>query len=130
MAEPSRPGPAIPDPVRDVLLRMAREAVETWVRETRRIAAPAGPALPPPLGEPRGVFVTLETRDGRLRGCIGHPFPVMALGAAVVACAVSAASEDPRFEPVRAGELPGLRIELSVLTVPQAGRPEQVEVGR
>jgi AmmeMemoRadiSam system protein A len=34
-------------------------------------------------------------------------------------CARSAALEDPRFAPVRAGEVDKLQIEISVLTVPQ-----------
>jgi AmmeMemoRadiSam system protein A len=45
-------------------------------------------------------------------------------------CAVAAATEDPRFPPVSANELPSLRIEISVLTPLVPIRPEEVQVGR
>ena len=69
--------------------------------------------------EKRGVFVTLNTRDGNLRGCIGFPLPVYPLKDALVHAAESAATEDPRFPPVDAEELDGLLVEVSVLTVPE-----------
>jgi AmmeMemoRadiSam system protein A len=43
---------------------------------------------------------------------------------------VAAALEDPRFPPVTLRELPGLRIEISALTVPEPADAERVEVGR
>jgi len=73
----------------------------------------------PLFDEPRGVFVTLRRHpDGALRGCIGYPLPVLPLGEAVAHAAVSAATGDPRFRPVRAEELGALTVEVSVLTVP------------
>jgi AmmeMemoRadiSam system protein A len=36
---------------------------------------------------------------------------------------------DPRFEPVRTSELPGLRIEISALSALTAIAPDQIEVG-
>src|SRR5271170_4401119 len=88
--------------------------------------------------EPRGVFVTLRRHPGgSLRGCIGFPLPVLPLRQALQEAAVSAATEDPRFPPVRAPELANLTVEVSVLTVPvplRATRPEEmireVRVGR
>ena len=88
--------------------------------------------------ENRGVFVTLKRHpDGALRGCIGYPLPVLPLGVAVVRAAVAAALEDFRFRPVRAGDLPRLTLEVSVLTVPVPvafSTPEEavraVKVGR
>jgi AmmeMemoRadiSam system protein A len=45
--------------------------------------------------------------------------------------AVKAAVADPRFEPMSADELPGVRIEISVLTRPrQIKGIEDVEIGR
>ena len=85
---------------------------------------------------PRGVFVTLK-EHGELRGCIGFPLPVMPLGKAVVKAAVAAAFGDPRFPPVKGGEVEMLEIEISVLTVPElvdAERPEEylekIKIGR
>jgi uncharacterized protein len=97
-----------------------------------------GRALPPVFDEPRGVFVTLRRHPSRdLRGCVGFPLPFHPLRKAVQESAVSAATEDPRFPPVRAPELSSLTVEVSVLTVPvplRATSPEErireVVVGR
>jgi hypothetical protein len=74
--------------------------------------------LSPKLSETKGCFVTL-TENGVLRGCIGHILPQEALYQAVVDNARSAATRDPRFQPVRSEELSNIKIEISVLTEPQ-----------
>ena len=70
-------------------------------------------------------FVTL-TRDGSLRGCIGTLEAHRSLAADVRANAVAAALRDPRFAPMRARELVGTVIEVSVLGAaqPLAARAE------
>ena len=60
-------------------------------------------------------FVTLRRGD-RLRGCIGTVDPYRALGADVAGNAIAAATRDHRFDPVTVDELPGLRVEVSVLS--------------
>lgn len=67
------------------------------------------------FGRKVGVFVTL-TKDGRLRGCIGHFGEDVPLGRLTDRMARAAAFEDPRFTPLREEELPGIGIEISVLT--------------
>lgn len=62
------------------------------------------------------TFVTLNDRDGNLRGCIGNILPVMPLARSVIMNARSAASRDPRFPPVREEELDGLHLEVTVLS--------------
>ncbi|MDH7510181.1 MAG: TIGR00296 family protein [Methanolinea sp.] len=92
------------------------------------------PALPPVFSQKRGVFVTLKKR-GELRGCIGFPTPVYPLGQAVCEAALAAALEDPRFPPLRSDELPEIRIEVTVLSVPvpltcrPVDRPRNVIIG-
>jgi MEMO1 family protein len=109
------------------LLTLARKTLESFLKDG---SIPDRAASRPRFEEPRGAFVTL-TRNGALRGCIGYIEPVMPLGSAVQRCAVYAASEDPRFEPVTARELKDLRIEISVLTTPRRiDDPKLVEVGR
>jgi len=54
-----------------------------------------------------------------LRGCIGLPYPVKPLGAAIVHAAVAAATHDPRFPRVRPSELSSLTVEVSALTEPE-----------
>ena len=67
------------------------------------------------LRRPAGAFVTLNERNGDLRGCIGSIHPVDALYRAVSHSAINAAFRDPRFDPVGRGELDALRIEVSVM---------------
>jgi len=62
------------------------------------------------------VFVTLKEKDGKLRGCIGSMQAYMPLYRSVTQNAVAAASRDPRFRPVRPEELPGLSVEVTVLS--------------
>lgn len=96
------------------LLKLARKAIESHPS----VADVREDALTPVMKEKRGVFVTL-TIDGALRGCIGYIQPIMPLYEAVLDCAVNAAYADPRFRPVSAGEFKAIRIEISVLTVPE-----------
>jgi AmmeMemoRadiSam system protein B/AmmeMemoRadiSam system protein A len=61
-------------------------------------------------------FVTLKDRRGNLRGCIGTTVALMPLYRSVITNAVAAASRDPRFPPVTMAELPGLTVEVTVLS--------------
>ena len=62
-----------------------------------------------------GVFVSLH-REGRLRGCIGTIAPVQEnIAMEILENAVSAATDDPRFDPVRAEELGSLEYSVDVL---------------
>jgi len=81
------------------------------------------------FSEKQGVFVTIHAR-GRLRGCIGVVEAFEPLGESVARCAASAALHDPRFSPVRAEELPDLKIEISVMSIPEPIRPESIEIGK
>ena len=93
---------------------LARRAVETFVRY--------GDILDPPeptqalLGAPAPCFVSLKTLTGELRGCIGTIEPAKdTLAEEIVANAISAATNDPRFEPVSEDELSNLRYSVDVL---------------
>ncbi len=84
----------------------------------------------PVLEEKRGVFVTLK-KNGNLRGCIGYIEPVEPLAKAVSAMAIQSATRDPRFSPIVYEELEEIKIEISVLTVPQRIKnPEEIILGR
>lgn len=109
------------------LLRLARASVTEFIERRTVIEDATGKAK---FLEPRGVFVTL-TKNGDLRGCIGFIEPVAPLGQAVIRAAIYAATEDPRFPPVRPAELKGLKFEISVLTpVREISDPGEVTVGR
>ena len=112
-----RPKPAPPPaPLqaadRRALLDLARASLQRFLA-TETVPRPRH--LAPRLLTPQGVFVTLK-RHGELRGCIGHlpgDFPV---GLTTAWMAVQAGVNDPRFPPVSLKELPGLEIEISVMT--------------
>jgi AmmeMemoRadiSam system protein A len=91
------------------LVDLARRAVSAQV---------AGLPEPAPLDiglpDASGVFVTITSR-GELRGCLGTLHCSRGLAAEVARCAADAASEDPRFPPVTADELPEISVEISVL---------------
>lgn len=103
---------------REWLLRLARASVERAVRGERGRVAMEG--APEAAMRRMGAFVTLTRRsDGALRGCIGEMLPRRPLAEAVAARAADAALSDPRFLPVREGELAGLRVEVSALSPPE-----------
>jgi AmmeMemoRadiSam system protein A len=110
---------------RKLLLAVARQSVLAVV-DGREAALP-DPSMH--LSELRGVFTTLYLR-GKLRGCVGFPAPIMPLYRAVVESARAAASEDPRFLPVRTEEARDLQISLSILSLVESIRANEVEVGR
>ena len=69
-----------------------------------------------------GVFVSVHKHD-RLRGCIGTFLPARScIAEEIIQNAVSAVSDDPRFDPVEPDELEWLDITVDVLSA-----PEQIE---
>lgn len=98
-----------------MLLKIARETIELWVKEKEKIHPQN---YPEKFNEKTGVFVSIHTKSGELRGCIGYPEPAYPLIEALVDAAISACG-DPRFEPVNSEELEQLAIEVSVLTKPE-----------
>lgn len=112
---------------RQQLLDLARRSVESAVARRSR---PMITGLDGVLAEKRGCFVTL-TNKGRLRGCIGTFEPRGPLGEMIIEMG-TAATRDPRFtmDPITAGELENLTIEVSVLTpLTKTDTPEQLTVG-
>lgn len=108
------------------LLRVAREAI-------RHRLSGGEPPAPPRLANPSlraGAFVTVNM-DGDLRGCIGQPGGDRLLAEVVAECAVAAATEDPRFPPLSAGELARVQLEISVLgPITAVNDLTEIEVGR
>jgi AmmeMemoRadiSam system protein A len=98
-------------------VRLARLTIESFVRDgtTPEPAPLADPALPARAG----AFVSLHTTYGQ-RGCIGTIGPTEpTLAAEIVRNAVQAATQDPRFPPVRPDELAGLEVTVDVLEPPE-----------
>jgi len=86
----------------------------------------------PNLQLKRGVFVTLTNHD-RLRGCIGHFEPDMALTEIVSQMAVAAATQDYRFfsNPVTASEMKGMDVKISILSpLRKIQSIDEIEIGK
>jgi len=99
------------------LVQLARRAIEAYVRDGRVIRPPD--EMTAEMTQRRGVFVSLHLGE-HLRGCIGTIEPVRAnVAEEVIANAISAATRDPRFPPVRPEELDRLDISVDVLTEPE-----------
>lgn len=104
----------------DAYVRLARASAEYFVTHKEPLPMPGW--VPAVLKETRaGAFVSIHKFD-RLRGCIGTIQPVRAnLAEEIIKNAISAVSEDPRFDPVTPDELKWLDISVDVL-----GEPERI----
>jgi AmmeMemoRadiSam system protein A len=100
------------------LVELARKSIESYIREKRTIEPPE--ELVAKMQRQAGTFVSLhDTRDS-LRGCIGTIEPRQpTVVQEVIQNAISAATRDPRFPPVRPEELEGLNVKVDVLTEPE-----------
>jgi len=97
---------------------LARQVIETFIKTGVVIDAPQH--LSELLMSRAGCFVSIKTREGDLRGCIGTIEPVKdTLADELIANAISAATRDPRFAPVREDELPALKYSVDVLSPPE-----------
>lgn len=105
---------------------LARQAVETFVKEGAIIEAPA--ELSEVLRQRSACFVSIKTPPGNLRGCIGTIEPVKdTLAEELITNAISAATRDPRFPPIEQAELPGLKYSVDVLSEPEPARMEDLD---
>jgi AmmeMemoRadiSam system protein A len=94
---------------------LAHKAIRTYLEKEQALSAPV--PLPENMIEAAAVFVSLYTADSRLRGCRGTITPTEPnLADAIIRSAIAAAVDDPRFPPLTAAELPGLKIKIDVLS--------------
>jgi AmmeMemoRadiSam system protein B/AmmeMemoRadiSam system protein A len=110
-------GIIIIEPKMSPLVRLAKETVETYVREGK---TPQPKELTPEMKERAGAFVSIHKFD-ELRGCIGT-FEAVEENVAkeTIANAVSSATRDPRFPPIAPNELKDLSYSVDVLTHPES----------
>jgi len=96
------------------LVELARDTIMHYVRERKTIRPPR--ELSEEMKQRAGAFVSLHRR-GALRGCIGTIEPTTPnVASEVIQNAISAATRDPRFDPVRSSELDDLEISVDVLS--------------
>ncbi len=115
------------------LVRTARKAVTEFLKNDSRIS---DDEFNSKFNFSSGVFVTLIKQDS-LRGCIGYPIPVKKLSDGLIDTAISAATQDTRFDPVSYDELEKITFEVTVLTPPVEIKVEnpqeylnEIKVGR
>lgn len=106
----------------EFLLKLARKSINSYIKDKKIISPPH--ETPESLKETMGAFVTLNKKGsnrgkGELRGCIGYCEPIKPLVNAVIEVAISAATSDPRFPPVKESEMDEINLEISVLSKPK-----------
>ena len=109
----------------DIYVRIARSSIENYIKAEIRINKEDikndfSEEIPNELFMTKaGAFVSLH-KDGQLRGCIGTILPCCEnLAEEILHNAISAASDDPRFSPVKKEELEYLEISVDVLSAPE-----------
>jgi AmmeMemoRadiSam system protein A len=96
---------------------LAKATVEKYVKEGKRPSPPK--TLTPEMKAKAGVFVSIH-KLGDLRGCIGTFEPYEEnVAREVIHNAVSAATQDPRFDAITPDELKDLDYSVDVLTSPE-----------
>ena len=99
----------------NILLDIAKKTVESYVKQGE---IPEFNITDENLNQNQGAFVTLH-KSNQLRGCIGQIIPSQKpLWQVVRDMAISACSQDYRFNPVTANELSKINYEISVLSKP------------
>jgi AmmeMemoRadiSam system protein A len=112
----------------DIYVKLARLNIEEFVRTGKRIPLPND--LPQEmLNKQAGVFVSLKINN-TLRGCIGTIAPTEAnIAQEILKNSISAAAEDPRFEPVCVSELDSITYSVDVLGAPEPiDSPDSLDV--
>jgi AmmeMemoRadiSam system protein A len=99
------------------LVQLARDTVEAYIKEGKVIKPPEELTLE--MRQRAGVFVSIHKGED-LRGCIGTIEPSQPnVAQEIIRNAISAATQDPRFDPITPGELEDLDINVDVLTSPE-----------
>ncbi len=97
------------------LLKVARDAIESRLNNKN---LKISEDINKKFGVKQACFVTL-TLNGELRGCIGSLYARQELWKDVVDNAINAGFSDYRFSALSIEELSRIKIEISVLSVPQ-----------
>lgn len=116
-------------------VRLAKDAIYEYVLNKRILDTPSYISNNL-LTRRAGVFVSLHQKpkssqmEGELRGCIGTIEPRHEnIAQEIIANAISACSQDPRFYPVQTQELPDLQIAVDELDPEQLVTPEPITLG-
>lgn len=109
------------------LLKIARETIVTFVN-TGKI--PSIDAASQGLNAENGCFVSIKQHK-KLRGCIGNFVSNIPLYRLTQEMAMSAATRDPRFYPMKPNDLSDFELEISVLSpLRKIDSVEEIQVGQ
>lgn len=113
-------------------VRLARISLEYYLRHHRPLNH-----VPPDIaealkGQQAAAFVSIHTKEGDLRGCIGTLSPChSSLAEEILENAISAGTRDYRFPSITLAELPDLEIKVDVLSEAENIRsPEELDPRR
>ncbi len=102
----------------DPYVRLAYETVENYIIDKKKIKIPAD-ILPEMKERKAGAFVSIH-KHGALRGCIGTILPVTdCIAQEIINNAISASTNDPRFDAITPDELEWLDINVDILGDPE-----------
>jgi len=108
------------------LIDIARETIEEYLRTGKKLDVKESDER---LMREEGAFVTIH-KKGYLRGCIGNIIGKKPLYVTIRDMAISSATQDPRFPPVKPEELDDIDIEISVLSQPKVIRDvDEIKLG-
>jgi hypothetical protein len=108
------------------LLKIARDTIVAYVSNG---SIPTIETASKGLNLQSGCFVTIKQK-GQLRGCIGNFVSDQPLFRLVQEMAVSAATRDPRFYPMKTHDLDDFEVDISVLSpLEKALSVEEIKVG-
>lgn len=100
---------------KNTLLNIARDTISEYIK-THNIISVNNYNISDNLKTKCGAFVSLHTKEGSLRGCIGNFSADAPLYKTIIDMTISSSTQDPRFSSVTITELDNIIIEISVLT--------------
>ncbi|MCS7201559.1 MAG: AmmeMemoRadiSam system protein A [Dictyoglomus sp.] len=101
--------------LKDYVISLVKKAIEVYLKEKKIIDPPED--IPLELKKRAGSFVSIHTKNGKLRGCIGTILPTSEnLAQEIIQNAINSAFRDPRFPPVTLEELDDLEFSVDILS--------------
>lgn len=101
------------------LLNEARNTIENNFESDKIAQNLLYPIKSAALSQKAGAFVTLNKKDGNLRGCIGRIITPDPLYKTVAAMSFASAFQDTRFNPLTKDEFNDVIVDITVLTPPK-----------
>ena len=102
------------------VVQLARETVTRLLKNQSLPENGNEIILSPLWKEHKSCFVSIKTKNGELRGCIGTLRPLNpSLDKEIIANAISASTSDPRFPPMTKDELNNVIFSVDVLSEPE-----------